>query len=230
RAERDLGLAEADVAADDAVHRLVALQVVEHLLDRRELVVGLLERKLEREALVALVVELVANAAARGAFRVEVQQLGRDVARLLRGLALGLRPLIRAEAVQRRMLRVRARVARDEMQVVHGHVELVAARVFQHEELGQYAVDLEGLQTLITADAVILVDDRSADAQIGQLADDRFRIARLPAAALALLPRPLHAELLGRQHAQLRTRQSQPFLELAYRDAEPLVALDEGRP
>jgi hypothetical protein len=41
-AQRHLGLAEADVAADQPVHRLAAPEVVEHVVDRAVLVVGLL--------------------------------------------------------------------------------------------------------------------------------------------------------------------------------------------
>ena len=40
-AKRDLGLAEADVAADQPVHRLAGFEVGEHVLDRAILVVGL---------------------------------------------------------------------------------------------------------------------------------------------------------------------------------------------
>ena len=42
---RDLGLAEAHVAADDAVHRLGAGQILEYLADGIGLVFGFLERK-----------------------------------------------------------------------------------------------------------------------------------------------------------------------------------------
>ena len=41
-AQRDLGLAEADVAADQPVHRLARAEIVEHVVDRAVLVVGLL--------------------------------------------------------------------------------------------------------------------------------------------------------------------------------------------
>ena len=41
-AERDLGLAEADVAAHQPVHRLARFEVVQHILDRALLVVGFL--------------------------------------------------------------------------------------------------------------------------------------------------------------------------------------------
>ena len=41
-AERDLGLAEADIAAHQPVHRLAGFEVLEHVLDRPVLVVGFL--------------------------------------------------------------------------------------------------------------------------------------------------------------------------------------------
>ncbi len=41
-AQRDLGLAEADIAAHQPVHRLACLEIAEHVLDRAVLVVGLL--------------------------------------------------------------------------------------------------------------------------------------------------------------------------------------------
>src|SRR5690606_12217842 len=93
RAQRDLRLAEANVAADDAVHGLRAREVLEYVEDRAGLIVRLLERELHREALIGAVVELVVEAFARGALRVEIQQLGGDVPRLLRRFTLRLRPL-----------------------------------------------------------------------------------------------------------------------------------------
>ncbi len=44
-AHGDLGLAKADIAADDAVHRARTGQILEHLADRLRLILGLLERK-----------------------------------------------------------------------------------------------------------------------------------------------------------------------------------------
>ena len=73
RAQRDFGLAEADVAADDAVHGPRALEVCEHAVDRRLLVLGFLERELQYEPLVARFVELELGARPRRALCVEVQ-------------------------------------------------------------------------------------------------------------------------------------------------------------
>ncbi len=192
-AQRDLGLAEAHVAADDAVHRFRAREVLEHALDRRELILGLLERKLEREALIAVVLERHRGADARRAPRVEIQELGGRVARRFRGFTFRLRPLVRAEPVQRRILGRGTAVARDEMQALHGHVELVAARVLEQQELGQHAVHVERREAAIAADAVVLVHDRRADQEIGELADHGFGIARAPPAVGAASAAPCRA-------------------------------------
>ena len=51
-AQRDFGLAEADVAADQPVHRPAGIEIVEHGGDRGELVVGLLVGKAGAELVV----------------------------------------------------------------------------------------------------------------------------------------------------------------------------------
>ena len=53
-AQRDLGLAEADVAADEAVHRPARREVVDDRLDRRLLVGRLLEAEAFGERLVVV--------------------------------------------------------------------------------------------------------------------------------------------------------------------------------
>ena len=75
RAQRDLGLAVADVAADQAIHRARRLHVGEHRVDR----VGLIGRLVERERRLELAERVVggreAMAGQGGALRVELQQL-----------------------------------------------------------------------------------------------------------------------------------------------------------
>ncbi len=72
-AQCDLGLAEADVAADEPVHRLAGLQVEQHGLDGGGLVGGFLEAEAFGERLVVVIGELELVALARGALGVEVQ-------------------------------------------------------------------------------------------------------------------------------------------------------------
>jgi len=70
-AERDLGLAEADVATDQPVHRLAGLEVLEHVGDRALLVVGLLIGEAVDEGRVARV-RLSDDARSGGALRGDI--------------------------------------------------------------------------------------------------------------------------------------------------------------
>ncbi len=103
-AQRHLGLAEADVAADQPVHRLAGLQVLDHGLDGGRLVDRLLEGETGAEGLVVLVAEAEGVTLAGGAARVEVEQFGGGVAHLGGGLAARLLPVAAAELVERHAL------------------------------------------------------------------------------------------------------------------------------
>ena len=134
RAQRDLGLAEADVAAHQAVHRPRADHVLDHGVDGGALVGGFLEAEAGGEGLVVVRAEAVREAFARGAAGVQVQQLGGGVAHLLGGLAARLLPLAAAQPVQRRLFGADAGVAADQVQLRHRHVERGLVGVFQVQE------------------------------------------------------------------------------------------------
>ena len=143
RAQRDFGLAEADVAAHDAIHRLGAGEIGDDLLDGLRLIGRLLELEGRLEcAQVGFAGDELFALTGR-ASRVQIEQLGRGVVDALRGLALGLVPGVGAELVQRRCLRRRAGVAADQVERVHRHVQLVAVRVFEQQELVGQSADVE---------------------------------------------------------------------------------------
>ncbi len=52
RSERHFGLAEADIAADQPIHRPAAGKIIEHGVDARGLVLGLLIREARRELVI----------------------------------------------------------------------------------------------------------------------------------------------------------------------------------
>ena len=122
---------------------------------------------------------------ARGAARIEVEQLGRGVAHLFGGLALGLVPLARAELVQRGFGRIDAGVAADQVQMRHRHVQRGVVGVAEVQELaGAFAAEVEVDQSAVAPDAVVGVHHRIADLQLGQVLDQRLDVAhRLLAAA-----------------------------------------------
>ena len=124
RAHRDLGLAVADVAADEAVHRHGPLHVGLDLVDGAQLVgrldvgEGVLELALPRG------VRREGVPARRHPRGVEPDQLGGDLLDVAPGAALGLVPVRAAHLVEAGLLA--ADVAGDLVELVGGHVEPVA--------------------------------------------------------------------------------------------------------
>ncbi len=185
RAQRDFGLAEADVAADQAVHRLARAHVVDDGVDRRRLVGRFLEAEAlgERVQVVRLDFELMALA--RGAPGVEVEQLGGGVADLLRRLLLGAVPVAAAELVQRRLFGRHAAVAADQVQLRHRHVELVVPGIFQVQKFRLAFAQVEIGEAEIAADTVLGVHYGVADAQLRQVAHHALDRGRAYLGALA---------------------------------------------
>ena len=166
-AQGDLGLAEADVAADQPVHRPLPLHVALHRLDRLQLVGGLAvgERGLHRHLPLAVGTESVAPAGA--ALGVEVEQLAGQGAR---GLARSRLHVLPALAAQRREGRIAAGadVAAQLRQLVGGDVDAVLALVLEVEVVAGDAADLARLEAGEAGDAVVLVDDVVADPQVAE--------------------------------------------------------------
>ncbi|VTQ27241.1 Uncharacterised protein [Pseudomonas aeruginosa] len=229
RAHRHFGLAEADVAADQAVHGPGREHIGDHRLDGALLVRRLLEREAGREGRVVGLRILEREAFAGGAAGVDVEQLGGDVADLLGGLALGLLPGFRAEPVQRRQGVVGAGVAGDQVQVGDRHVELGVLGVLQHEEFRLLVVHLEGDQAQVAADAMVDVHHRRAFAQLGEVLDHRV------AAVAGLFPAPALHDALAEQRAfgdqgEGRMVQQQALVQRRDADRQACLAGEEGRP
>ena len=173
-AQGHLGFAEADVAADEAIHRLALLQIGQRGVDGGPLVGRFLEGKSLAKRVVIMLDQTEGMAFTRRALRIEIEQFGGGVAHALGSSLLRLFPLAAAEIVQWRGLRRAAAVAADQMQLRHRHIEFVAARVFKGEEFGGAVAEIEILQTQIAADAVTFVNDRIADLDFGQIAQHAF--------------------------------------------------------
>jgi len=86
-AQRDLGLAESDVAADHAVHGFVGFEVAQHLIDGGGLVGGLLEGEAGLESAIFGFAGQHLGALPSGAARVQIQEFGGHIANALRRLA-----------------------------------------------------------------------------------------------------------------------------------------------
>ena len=184
RAQRHLGLAVADVAADQAVHRPRLLHVRLDLLDRVELVrrLAVRERVLEVELPLAVGRERVTGAPL--ALRVEVDQLARQRLRGAPGAQLHLLPGLAAELRQRRVARARADVAGDLVELVARHEDAVAVLVLELEVVARHAADRLRLEAGEAGDAVVLVNDRVAGPEVGERRDRGAAAGARPGPAL----------------------------------------------
>ena len=181
-AHRHFGFAEANVAANDAVHRLRAGKVGEDGVNRSLLVGGGGEGEFGGKR--GLGGGVVRNGDAGGgfAFGVEGKQFGGGVVQAGADFAPRALPAFAAQFVQRRAVRVAAAVAGDEVDVGGGDVEFGAFGVGDGNEF--VAVVFEFFEAEVAADAKVGVDDGGAGAQVLQAADEGGGVA---AAVLAVV-------------------------------------------
>ena len=129
--------------------------------------------------------------------------------------------------MQRRMLGVRAGVARDEMQLRHRHVKAGVVRVLQGEELVLDVIDLQRPQALVAAHAVVDMYHRRPDGELRQVPHHQFRVdAALPAALRCL--RVAAAEDL-RFRDDREVRQPRAAVDVRHHQREGRSQFPEGR-
>ena len=188
RPQRDLGLAETDVAADQTIHRLAARQIVEHVGDRLQLIVGLGVGKAGAELLVGALRSLKHLAALDCALCRDLDQPIGHVGDALLQLRLARLPGDAAQAIEGGALLRRA-IAAQHVDVLDRHEELVAAFVGQAQAVVPRVLDFQRHQPFVAADAVLAMDDEVAFAERRCLGDES-----LGRAALLLRPRQAIAE------------------------------------
>jgi hypothetical protein len=167
-ADGDLGLAEADVAADEAIHRPARLEILLHRLDRLPLVVGLAVGERGFEPLEPVLVEIEREARRLLAACVEREKLAGELADGLPRAALEVRPRLAAELRERGRVRVGADVAADLRQLLVRDVEAVLAAERQVEVVARDARDRLRLEREQLPDAVVLVHDVVAGTEVGE--------------------------------------------------------------
>ena len=172
--QRDFGLAEADVAAHQPVHRFAGGHILDDVVDRLGLVGRLFKAERVGEVLVVVRGVFERVAFAQRAPGVQVEQFGGRVAHLFGRLALGFLPLAGAERMQRRVLGRGARIARNDMQLRHRHVQLGVLGVLQVQEFGFAFAQVHAGQAHVAPDAVIDMDYRVTDLELGQVTHHRL--------------------------------------------------------
>jgi len=172
-AHGDLGLAVADVAAEEAVHGLGGLHVALDVCDGGELVVGLCEI----EGLVELALEggVWRKGEAFGGFAggVELEQLVGHVLHGLLDAGFGFGPLGVAELVELgRGAGFGGAVLLDEVEAGERNVEARGVGELEDHELDVEAVLLDLAEALIAGDAVFDVDDVVADGEVAEVGEE----------------------------------------------------------
>src|SRR6266540_828875 len=167
-ADRDLGLAEADVTAHEPVHRPRRLEVLLHRLDRGLLVRCLAVGKRRLEAFEPLVPEVERDARRLLALCVEREQLAGELADGLARAVLEVLPGLAAELRQRGRRAVDADVPGDLPDLLVRDVEPVVPAEGEEQVIARDAGDLLRLEAEKLAHAVVLVDDVVPGAQVGE--------------------------------------------------------------
>ena len=171
RAQRHLGLAEADIAADQPVHRPAGSEIGQHRLDGAQLILGLLEREAGGELVVEPLRQLQGLARPQGALGRHLDQLGRQLADALLDLGLARLPAGAPQAVEID-LAVGAAVARQDVEALDRHEQPVAAVIDELQAVVRRTAHLERHQPLEPADAVLGMDDEVAVGDAGEILDE----------------------------------------------------------
>ena len=164
-AHGDFRLAEADVAADEAVHGLagfhVALDVGRglDLVGRRFVLEGVLEFLLE------LAVGRETEAFHEFAACIEVHELARNLHDLLLHALFLVFPVLGTQTVELERVVLRGVDLLYLLEVGHGELEAVAALVLEQGAVHHAAVHLDADKAQVAADAVVLVGDKVAAVQ-----------------------------------------------------------------
>ena len=212
RAQGHLGLAVADVAADQAVHRPRRLHVGLDQLDRLALVGRLVEREALLELALPVGVGAEGVAAAPAALCVQAEQLAGELLRGAAGARLHRLPARAAELGQRRVLAAGAHVARDLGELIGGHEHAVIALVFEVQVVARDLRHGARLKAREARHAVVLVHDDVPGAQLAEGAQRAAPRARAPAARAALGAAAAQQAVLG-EHGELQLRRHEALAQ-----------------
>ena len=191
RAQRHLGLAEADVAADQPVHRPAAFEVLQRGIDRAELVFGFLIGKARAELVIDMRLHRHFRRFMQMPFGGDLDQLAGDLADAVLEFGLARLPAAAAQPVQLDIGVVGA-VARQQFDIFDRQKQFGVGGIMQLETVMRRAGDLERLQADETADAVL---DMNHEIAAGEARDFGDEIVEL-AARLARPHQPVAEDVL----------------------------------
>ena len=161
------------------------------------------------------------EAVAAAALGVEVEQLARELLGRAPGARLHRLPARAAELGERRVLAAGADVARDLRELVDRHEDLVRALELEVEVVARDVGDRLGVEAGEAREAVVLVDDDVARAQVGEGAQQPAAAARRALDAAAAVDQPV----LG-DRGELQRRRDEAVAQVGLGEDERLGAAD----
>ena len=209
RPDRHFGLAEADIATDQAVHRLGTLHIAFHFDDR----LALIRRGFVWEGILQFALPgAIGGESEAGrlvALRIELDQIHRHPADGLLGPLLGFGPGDAAHAVQLRRLIAGGAVTAQAAELVGSDAQQ-AVGVLHHQVVAGFTADRQFFQLQEAADAVVAMHHEVPRQHLQRVHGAAGRPS--PPSHIARRGEAVLAEELpvGEQH-QLPSRQLQPF-------------------
>ena len=177
RSDRHFGLAEAHIAANQTIHRLIGLHVPLDGLRRGLLVGRILPHERGFQLLLQISIRRKGKSLAGLALGIEGDQFARDVLDGLLGRGLELLPGSAAQFVDFGRFAFAALVARNTVQGVHMHEQNIVIFINQLDGLVYLAVLVDLDQTAETPHAVIDMYHIIAHAELIQLCDGHLLVA-----------------------------------------------------
>ena len=182
RAQRNLGLAKADIAADKPVHRPAGRHIFQHRVDRSLLVIGLVIRKARAE----FGIKTFRRHQFRRGFGLpcggDFDEPRRHFENALAHFRLALLPGDAAEFVEFDGGIFRA-IARQKLEIFDRQKQFVAIGIMQLQAIMRGAICLDRLQSGETANSVIDMDDDIARRERADFAQEILGAARRLAAS-----------------------------------------------
>ena len=177
RAQGDFGLAEADIAAHQPIHRAAGGEIVHNVTDGFELIIGFGIGEAVNEGRHAVAVDLHRFAFAQRACRRGGQQFAGNLADAVFHPRLARAPGDAAQFVEADAFAIAA-VTGEDVDILDRHIQLVAAVVGERHAIMRFAADGDGHQPVVAADAVIAVDDQIAGREHRQFCEEGIGLAR----------------------------------------------------
>ena len=171
RAKSNLRFSESDIAAQESVHGLFRLHVSLDVLDRIQLIFRLLIGEIVFKLRLPYCVRGKSISIDGLSFRIELDEVKSELLDGVFRAAYGLAPLGGSEAGKLRCPSVGSDIFLDMVEAVHRDIKMVVVRIGDLQVVSLRTLDFEVYETVISADAVFIIDDQFTRNKIREQVD-----------------------------------------------------------